>query len=81
MSRLAAFSLFVSAAFGWPLWFVDRTGLALLGFGFMALAVGAGRARARGAFAPRATPWASLAVPDVPPVLRDVTAGEVDDSG
>lgn len=43
MARLIAFSMFTAAAFSWPLPWIDRAGVALLGAAFLALAVGGGR--------------------------------------
>ena len=42
MSRLIAFTLLAFAAFEWSLPFLDRAGLAALGFAFLALAVSPG---------------------------------------
>lgn len=72
MARALAFLAFLGAAFSWPEWYVDRAGLAALGFAFLSLAV-AGRARnARpGRFAPRPSPWLG-AMPDVAPVTRQL---------
>lgn len=38
--RWLAFSCLVWAAFAWPTWWLDRTGMALLGAAFVALALG-----------------------------------------
>jgi len=40
--RLVAFSLFATAAFDWPLPWLDRAGAAALGFAFLALALAPG---------------------------------------
>ncbi len=40
--RLLTFSLFATAAFDWPLPWLDRAGTAALGFAFLALALAPG---------------------------------------
>jgi len=40
MSRVLAFTLLASAALDWPGWWLDRAGVALLGFAFLAVSVG-----------------------------------------
>lgn len=42
MPRLLAFSCFLCAAFAWVPPFIDRAGLAALGFAFVAVSVGRG---------------------------------------
>lgn len=50
--RWLAALLFVSAAFDWPTWIVDRAGTAALAFAFLALGMGASRGRGAPIMAP-----------------------------
>lgn len=71
--RSLACACFVLAAFAWVPPFLDRAGLAALGFAFLALSVGRASGVARPAlFSPRGRPEAE-ALPDVEPVLRDLS--------
>lgn len=67
--RLAAAALFAVAAFNWTIPFVDRAGVAMLAFAFVALSVGRYMPRVR---RPR------FAVPKRPALLDD--QGRIDDS-
>ena len=63
--RWTAFTLFLCAAFAWVPPFVDRAGLAALGFGFLALSLGRAWGVARsGVSAPPAIPG-SFPFPDL----------------
>lgn len=73
MSRLAAFSCFVWAAFAWPTWGIDRAGLAALGFAFLALTVGRVSGRARPSLFQRRPTAVLEPTSDVDAVVRDLT--------
>lgn len=69
-ARLLAFPLFVCAAFAWIPPFLDRAGLAALGFGFLALSVG------RGAGVPRPSTFGLGLRPEAEEPLDPATIGE-----
>jgi hypothetical protein len=63
--RWTSFNLFLCAAFAWVPPFVDRVGLAALGFGFLALSLGRAWGVARpGVTAPSMVP-AGFNIPDL----------------
>jgi len=74
VARIIAFSCFVCAAFAWvPPW-VDRVGLAALGFGFLAWSIGRGL-RLPFALLQQPAPPALLSHPErIEPVTRDLQA-------
>lgn len=72
MSRLLAFSFFVSAAFDWPTLFVDRAGTAALGFAFLALIVGRTSSGLRPSLIDQARQVLGPPTPPVDPVTREL---------
>ena len=61
--RFLSFALFTTAAFDWPLPWLDRAGAAALGVGFLALTVGAASQTSRRSL-PFGFPTKTVAVSD-----------------